>query len=176
MSPSATRGAVLVAIAALLAFLILRGAADNTQFPVVNASAAQPTATPAEPVVEPNDTVDVVDETAVVDTGTARNNNEVSVLVVNGTNVSQQASRLTSALRNQGFLTLDPRNADDPQAASVIFYRPGYAAEAAVVRSVLGGSTPIAPMPDSDPLLGANIDLSLVNVLVLIGDDDLADS
>ena len=177
MSRSATRGAVLVAIAALLAFLVLRGAADNGQTPVISAGAGpEPTATPAEPVVQPEDTVDVGSpETVEVDTESARPNNEVRVLVANGTDVSGQASRLTSSLRNQGFVTAEPRNAD-AQAASTIFYRPGFAAEAAVVRRVLGGTTPIAPMPEPDPVLGDNIDLAAVNVLVLIGDDDLADS
>lgn len=166
----------MVAIAALLVFLVLRGAADNTQIPVAAGPAPEPTATLApEPEVSPDDTIDVgADGTVEVDTSTARNNNEVSVIVANGTDVSGQASRLTSSLRNQGFITREPRNAD-PQAASTIFYRPGFAAEAAVVRSVLGRSTPIAPMPEPDPVLGDNIDLSQVDVLVLVGADDLAE-
>ena len=170
------RGAVLVAIAAVLVFLILQGAADSPQFPVATGAAAEATPTPeAELEVEPDDTVPVTTETVEVDTSQARNNNEVSVLVANGTDVSGQASRLPSALRNQGFITREPRTAD-PQTASTIFYRPGFAAEATVVRSVLGGSTPIAPMPEPDPFLGEGIDLAPVDVLVLVGADDLSTS
>lgn len=171
---SAARGAVLVVIAAVLGFLVLRGAADVTQTPIAAAGAVTaPTPTSVE--VSPDDTVPVTTPTVVVDASQARPNNQVSVLVANGTDVSGQASRLTSALRNKGFLTREPRNADS-QAASTIFYRPGFAAEATIVRSVLGGSTPIAPMPEPDPILGEGIDLAPVDVLVLVGADDLATS
>lgn len=176
MSSTATRGAVLVAIAAVLAFLVLRGAADNTQFPVATTSVVEPTATVAPELdVAPEDTVAVGSDTVEIDTSLARDNSEVSVLVANGTEVTGQASRLTSQLRNQGFMTREPRNAD-AQAASTIFYRPGYAAEATVVRTVLGVATPIAPMPEPDPFIGDGIDLAPVNVLVLVGADDLAQS
>ena len=56
------------------------------------------------------------------------------------------------------------------------FYRPGFAAEATVVRTVLGVATPIAPMPEPDLFIGDGIDLAPVNVLVLVGADDLAQS
>ena len=176
MSSSGTRGAVLVAIAAVLVFLILRGAADNSQIPVATGPvvAATPTVA-AEAEVLPEDGAPVGTPTVEVDTSDARNNSEVSVLVVNGTEVTGQASRLTSALRNQGFMTREPRNSD-AQTTSTIYYRPGFAIEAAVVRSVLGGTTPIAPMPVPDPFIGENIDLGPVDVLVLVGADDLAQS
>jgi hypothetical protein len=176
MSSSATRGAVLVAIAAVLAFLVLRGAADNSQFPLATGSVAEPTAAIAPDLeVTPDVGVAVGVDTVEVDTSLARDNSEVSVLVANGTAVTGQASRLTSQLRNQGFMTREPRNAD-AQTASTIFYRPGFAAEAAVVRTVLGVATPIAPMPEPDPFIGDGIDLAPVNVLVLVGADDLAQS
>lgn len=172
---SSARGAILVAIASLLVFLVLRGAADNAQFPVATGASAQPTAVVPDLQVTPDDAVAVGAETVEVDTSTARDNSEVAVLVANGSGVTGQASRLTSQLRNQGFMTREPINADD-QAASTIFYRPGFAAEAAVVRTVLDVATPIAPMPEPDPFIGEGIDLAPVNVLVLVGADDLAQS
>jgi hypothetical protein len=176
MSSSATRGAVLVAIAAVLVFLVLRGAADNSQYPLVSGSEAEPTATTApELELSSDDAVAVGAGTVEVDTSLARDNSEVSVLVANGTAVTGQASRLTTQLRNQGFMTREPRNADE-QTASTIFYRPGFASEAAVVRVVLDVATPIAPMPEPDPFIGDGIDLAPVNVLVLVGADDLAQS
>jgi len=174
MNSSAGRGAVLVVIAVLLGFLILRGAADNTQVPLTTGAVAQPTATPAVEVA-PEDAVPVTTPTVVIDASQARNNSEVRVLVANGTDVSGQASRLTSSLRNQGFATREPRNADG-QTASIIYYRSGFAAEATIVRSVLGGSTPIAPMPEPDPAIGEGIDLGPVDVLVLVGADELSTS
>lgn len=173
MNPSAVRGALLVAVAVIVAFLVLQGAADNAQFPVDSAE-PEPTPTPAPIEIDEPDPVDVAESTVEIDTSLARPNSEVNVLVANGTEVSGQASRLTSTLRNQGFLTREPENADS-QTASFIFYRPGFAAEAAVVRDTLGGTTPIAPLAEPDPFLGEGIDLAPVDVLVLVGDDDLAD-
>lgn len=175
MSSSAVRGAVLVAFAALLGFLVLRGAADNAQFPVSTGAAAEVTAEP-EVEVTPDNGVAVVTPTTVIVTDPPRLNSEVSVLVANGTSVSGLARRLTSQLLNLGFLTREPKNADDPQVASKIYYRPGYAAEATVVRDSLGGVTPIEPMPEPDPFVGVGVDLGPVNVLVLVGDDELAAS
>lgn len=174
MKSSPIRGAVLVGIAALLAFFVLRGVADNGQIPVETAGeSTDETATPTvDPLVE---ATPAVTPTAEIDPSTARNNSEVSVLVANGTTVTGLAGRLTSSLRNQGFMTRDPKTAD-PQTTSTIYYRTGFAAEATVVRSVLGGTTPIAPMPEPDPVLGADIDLAPVDVLVLVGADDLSAS
>jgi hypothetical protein len=85
MNPAA-RGAILVVVAALLGFLILRGAADITQTPIAVASAgAAPTPTLVE--VSPDDTVPVTTPTVVIDASQARPNNQVSVLVANGTDV-----------------------------------------------------------------------------------------
>lgn len=176
MSSSAARGAVLVAVAALVVFLVLRGAADNTQFPLATGPVVEPTPTvEAELEITPEDSVAVGAETVEVDISNARDNSEVSVLVANGTTVTGQASRLTSQLRNQGFMTREPRTADI-QTTSTIFYRPGFAAEAAVVRNVLGVETPIAPLAEPDPIIGEGIDLVPVDVLVLVGADDLSQS
>ena len=173
---SSARGAILVAVAALLAFLVLRGAADNTQFPLATGAATEPAATVTpDPEITPDNTVEVGAGTVEVDVTLARDNSEVAVLVANGTDVTGQASRLTSQLRNQGFMTREPRNADN-QPASTIYYRPGFAAEATVVRTVLGVATPIAPMPEPDPFIGEGIDIVPVDVLVLVGADDLAQS
>jgi len=176
MSSSAARGAVLVAVAALLVFLVLRGAADNSQFPLATGPTTDPTPTvAADLTVTPEDAVAVGAETVEVDVSTARDNSEVSVLVANGTTVTGQAGRLTSQLRNQGFQTREPRTAN-LLTTSTIYYRPGFAAEAAVVRNVLGVSTLIASMPEPDPIVGEGIDLVPVDVLVLVGADDLSES
>jgi len=170
MNPAA-RGAVLVIIAALLGFLILRGAAETSPLPVGTSAAPAPTATPSVDASP----VPVTTPTFAPDPASARPNNEVSVLVVNGTEVSNQASRLTTTLRNKGFLTREPRNAIE-QAASTIYFRPGFASESLIVRATLGGSTVIAPMPVPEPALGDNIDLAQVDVLVVIGADELSTS
>ena len=171
MSSSALRGAVLVALAVLLGYLILGGVADLDFTPVTSGNNVQPTATRTA-VEDETETVPVAQPTEV-NTDLARPNSEVAVLVANGTEISGQALRLTDRLRNQGFNTRQPQNANQ-QPASVIYYRPGFAPEATVVRIVLNVTTPIAPMPEPDPNIGDGIDLGPVDVLVLVGADELS--
>lgn len=171
MTSSAVRGAVLVALAALLGFLILRGAADNQQVPV-SATTPQfvvtPTATPdVGPAVLPTPTV--------VDLSTALPRAQVRVLVANGSGVDGQAGRLTDTLRNQGFNTQQPKTGA-ARTTSVIYYRPGFDVEAEDVRVVLNSQTPVAPIPAPDPIVGDGIDLVNVDVLVLVGSDQLSTS
>lgn len=171
MSSSALRGAVLVALAAVLGYLILLGVADLGLTPVEEGSIA-PAATPT-PSADESEPVVVAPAPTVPNVVDARPNSEVLVLVANGTEISGQAGRLTDALRNQGFNTRQPRSAL-PQPASVIYYRPGFAAEAQVVRTILNQQTPIAPMPEPDPSIGDDIDLVPIDVLVLVGADELS--
>jgi len=170
---ASARGALLLAVAVLLGFLVLRGAADNTQSLGTAGPVAEPTPTVAVELDPDNSAA--VPTPEEIDATLARPNSEVRVLVANGTEVSGQASRLTTTLRNLGFNTREPRNAD-AQTTSTIFYRPGFASEAAVVRLELPGSAPVAMMPVPDPFIGDNIDLAPVDVLVLVGADDLSTS
>ena len=175
MNASPVRGAILVALAVVVGFLVLRGVADREQIPL---STGAPV-TVATPTPEP--TTDIGTATLptpepVVDLSSARPNAQVSVLVANGTDVSGQAGRLTDVLRNQGFNTRQPKNADT-RPTSVIYYRPGFDVEAEVVRDVLQSpNTPIAPMPVPDPVVGTDIDLGPVDVFVLVGGDALSTS
>ena len=171
MTSSAVRGAILVALAALLGFLILRGAADNQQVPITAAtdlSAPTATATPdAAPAALPTPTV--------VDLSAARPNSQVRVLVANGSGIDGQAGRLTDTLRNQSFNVLPPKTGA-ARTTSVIYYRPGFDVEAEVVRTVLNTQTPVAPIPVPDPIVGDGIDLVTADVLVLVGSDQLSTS
>ena len=182
MNATPVRGVVLVALAALLGFLILRGVTEREQVPIATTApivAATPTPTPGVAAdgaaVTGDGTAALPTAPPVVDTSTARPNAQVSVLVANGTDVSGQAGRLTDVLRNQGFNTRQPKNADT-RPTSVIYYRPGFEVEAQVVRDILQTTTPIAPMPVPDPVVGTDIDLGPVDVFVLVGGDALSTS
>lgn len=177
MSSSAVRGAILVALAVLLGFLILRGTNDRTEIPIVAGQAPVVAEATVEPTPTPDNGIAALPTAPpVADTSTARPNSQVTVLVANGTEVSGQAGRLTDRLRNQGFITQPAKNADG-QATSTIFYRPGFAVEAEVVRETLDSlTTPVSPMPVPDPPIGADIDLGNVDVLILVGNDALAQS
>ena len=174
MNASPIRGAILVALAAVLGFLILQGVTDREQVPIASADPIVVATTTPESTADIGTAVLPTPE-PVMDTSSARPNAQVSVLVANGTDVSGQAGRLTDVLRNQGFNTRQPRNADT-RPTSVIYYRPGFEVEAQVVRNMLQTTTPIAPMPVPDPVVGADIDLGPVDVFVLVGGDALSTS
>lgn len=156
-------------LAILLAFLILRGSEDLGLTPIGDGSATDATTTPAASDVD-TDAAPIVEPTVV--TAAARANGEVVVLVANGSDVSGEAGRLTDLLRNQGFNTRQPKTAF-PLTASVIYYRPSFAAEAMVVRATLNSSTPIAPMPEPDPNVGVDVEIGPVDVLILVGVDGI---
>lgn len=175
MSSSAVRGGLLVALAALIGFLILRSVDDQIAIPVTEVTTVvAPTPTPtleaadlgAAPLPEASEEVDLT---------TARDNSLVAVLVANGTEVDGQARRHTDTLRNLSFNVRPPRNAEPGEAQSIIYYRPGFNVEGLVVRDSLNASTVrVAPMPEPDPIVGDGVDLTGVDVFVLIGDDELA--
>jgi len=177
MKTPAVRGAFLVALAVLLGFLILNFGADlDTSIGEVSTTADPVATSTPDPLLDQGTTGAVaVDEPTPLPDTPARPNGQVVVLVANGTTQAGQAGRLTDRLRNQGFSTRNPKTAT-PQTASVIYYRPGYAPEAAVVVRVLGTDTPIVQMPVPDPPIGDTIDLVPVHVLVLVGPDVLSTS
>lgn len=177
MNSSAGKGAILALLAAALGFLILNFGADLPVAEVVKEGAfsAQPTAD----VVEPDGDGSIEGEVALPEPTSiveaARPPGDVTVLVANGSGEPGQARRLTDTLRNQGFAMRNPKDSV-PLTASVIYYRPGFAAEAEAVKEALATSTPVAPMPVPDPLVGETVDLVPVEVLVLIGGDALSTS
>lgn len=181
MSPSASKGAILAVLAAALGFLILNFGADLPVEEVVKQGAfsTQPTAEPDDSLTDDatdpgiDEAVDLPEPTSIA--AIARPPGDVTVLVANGSGVAGQARRLTDTLRNQGFAMRNPKDSV-PLTASVIYFRPGFAAEAEAVQTSLATSTPVAPMPVPDPLVGDTVDLVPVEVLVLIGGDALSTS
>ncbi len=172
-------------VAVALGAAILYWGVDIQYQPVVDAGLFQPTAVPAEGddgvgdddatdsgTAQSSDAVVVTEPTVDVSTVTARPNSQVAVLVANGTEVAGQAGRLTDRLRNQGFNTRQPKTAT-PQAVSFIYYNAGFAAEAEVVRSVLNTETTTLPLPAALSA-GDEIDVTAIDVLVLIGADTLS--
>ena len=175
MGASAIRGAVLVLLAAVLGFLILRGVEARQEVPVV-AGQAVTAATPAAVVATPTPGTAAV-AVPTTDVSTSRARGEIRVLVANGTDVSGQAGRLTDVLRNQGYNTRSAVNGDAPAVGtSLIYYRPGFAAEAELVRQDLNTQTVVAPMPVPDPIIGADVELISVDVFVWVGPDELSTS
>lgn len=144
--------------------------------PVAPPPAAEPPPSPAPATVEPPAAAPpaAAPPPAAADpVSEVRQPAEVVVLVANGTDVSGLATRLTQTIGAQGFNTRSPANAPD-NLGSTIYYQTGYAADAEAVRVALNTDTELAPYPDPLPVVEDGVDLTTVNVLILVGNDALS--
>ena len=156
---SVVKGAVLVAVAVLIGFALLR---DSD-------SAATDVAVGAEdnPIQAGDDGTDSSSTTSST-TAAPRAPAEVKVLVANGTNVDGAAGTQTDALEALGYVTADPTTTPEKVTATVVYYTVGYQAEAEALAEALGvdpASVQTLPTPAPVP------DLQLSQILVVIGPD-----
>jgi len=85
---------------------------------------------------------------------------EVTVAVLNSMGLDGAASRMNSTLAEAGYQTLTPDNFEPEQNPSRIWYREGFAAEAAALVEFLPGAT-VEPIPDDALQQGADVILVL---------------
>jgi len=85
---------------------------------------------------------------------------EVTVVVLNSMGLDGAAGRLTSELASAGYQTITPDNYTQELDPSRIWYREGFAAEAAVLVDFVPGAT-IEPLPDESVEEGADVVLVL---------------
>lgn len=85
---------------------------------------------------------------------------EVTVVVLNSLGLDGAAGRLTSELAEAGYQTLTPDNLEPEQDPSRIWYREGFAAEAAVLLEFLPNAT-VEELPDESLQEGADVVLVL---------------
>lgn len=81
---------------------------------------------------------------------------EVTVLVLNSIGVDGAAGRMSSNLAEAGYQTLTPDDYQPEQSPSRIWYRDGYAAEAAGLAEFLPGAQ-VEPIPDDSIGEGADV-------------------
>ena len=85
---------------------------------------------------------------------------EVTVVVLNSMGLDGAAGRMTSELAEAGYQTLTPDDFTPEQDPSRIWYREGFAAEAAVLLDFVPGAT-VEPLPDEALQEGADVVLVL---------------
>lgn len=85
---------------------------------------------------------------------------EVTVVVLNSIGLDGAAGRLTSELADGGYQTLTPDDFEPEQDPSRIWYREGFAAEAAVLVEYLPNAT-VEELPDGSLQEGADVVLVL---------------
>ncbi len=196
---AATRGVVLILIAVVLGFILLRSGSGSTESVSAGATVAPTTATTAESVApssttegtgtsevteltetsapegSTSTTVEGTTDTSAGGDGTtfdARPPNEVKVQVANTTKTSGAASRISGQLKAKGYNVLTATNyTAGALARTKVHHRQGFFLEAREVATALGLD------PDNDVfIMPAAPDASIQqwedpDVLVLVGSD-----
>jgi len=160
---SPVRGVVLVAVAVVLGFFILRAIDDTGAGPTVTDGGSETTgaADPSGETTAPPASEDTAAPPA------PRAPAEVVVLVANASGVSGAAAQQTTAIQEGGYQVLEPGNAENAVEATQVLPVAGFEAEAAVLATQIGAAEgAVQPMPDPPP-----VELANANVLVLLGPD-----
>jgi hypothetical protein len=85
---------------------------------------------------------------------------DVTVVVLNSMGLEGAAGRLNAEIAEAGYQTLTPDNLTTEQNPSRIWYREGFAAEAAALADFVPGAT-VEPLPDESLQEGADVVLVL---------------
>lgn len=153
------RGALLIAAAVLLgAGLLANGFSDDNS--ILSSSGSTPT-------TKKSTTTQPTPSTAVQPHDPA----QVKVLVLNGSGKSGVAKAGADLLKAANYTTLEPGNAKgDAVAASIVYFVPGYDADAATVTAKLGLQASAAqPLPTPPP--AEVTDPKDANIVVVVGSD-----
>lgn len=157
---SPVRGVVLVAVAVVLGFFVLRALDDTGAGPAVD-TAEVDTSEPAAPAGD--DTTPPAETT----TSAPRPPGEVVVLVANASGVTGAAGEQTEALASGGYQTAPATDSPTPSDTTVVLATPGFEAEAGVLAALIGASEgAVQPMPEPPPL-----ELAGANIVVMLGTD-----
>jgi len=198
---AATRGAVLIVVAVAIGVALLWwGGVGGDESLVIEAGQSDDTATDADDDpddADDTDTADATDATATTDTSatdatpdttssiaaptSTRPVGEVKVVVANGVGEAGLAGSRTEVLSTAGYVTkaynakCEPDCATSQIALSTVFYKTGYADDAAGVAIALGGDSNVlrpAPADVLTLLAGDNTaDVADFHVYVILGAD-----
>jgi hypothetical protein len=158
--PSPVRGVVLVAVAVVLGFFILR-AIDDTDADTAVDTAAGPG----------NETTVGADAPAGTEAAapTPRAPAEVIVIVANASGVQGAAAEQTERIASGGYQTAPAGNAPEGTQLQTTQVMPtaGFEAEAAALAAAIGApESAVQPLPEPPP-----VDLAGANILVMLGTD-----
>lgn len=155
------RGAVLVVIAVVIGLFLLRNGLDTSE--AVRSEG---------PSSDNGSTVTTSDESTTTTAPPSRLPAEVPTIVLNDSGISGVAGRYSEALASAGYKLTNPdgANADAPgdAAVTVVYFVPGFEAEAEAVRVAIGAPATVVPvaLPTTPP--GP---IASASVVVVIGTD-----
>jgi len=157
---SPVRGVVLVAVAVVLGFFVLRAIDDTGGAPGVPDETA---ATTGEDAAEGGEAPESTEPAAPQ----PRPVGEVTVIVANASGVSGAAAEQTDLIAGAGYVTLEGTNAPEQSETTQVLALPGYEADAAALATAINAPPEsVAVMPDPPPL-----DPAGAQILVILGTD-----
>ena len=149
----------ILLVGAAVFFLLYLFADEPETGPTTTTSTIETTST----TIEPSTSSTVDDSTTTTNPAPTtsepvevRPPSEVVVVVLNSIALDGAAGRMTDDLAEAGYQTLTPDDFEPEQDPSRIWYREGYAAEAAALIEFLPGAT-VEPLPDETLQEGANV-------------------
>lgn len=143
------RGVALIVAAVLLGVVLLR-ATDGSDLDVAADDDVEDEGIGSDDGDDTDSTVDV----PTTDTTLAppRDPAEVTVLVANGAGIGGLAGRIAETLNGANYVTAEPTNTRAPANESVIFFTPGYEAEANAIAALLSPQPRVEALPDPPPV------------------------
>lgn len=153
----------ILLVGAAVFFLLYLFADEPSTGPTSTTTTTEAPSTTGEDVTSTTDG-DSTTTTTVGTTSTTvavRPPSEVTVVVLNSMGLDGAAGGMTTTLAEAGYQTLTPDNYEPEQNPSRIWYRDGFAAEAAAMTEFLPGAD-VDPLPDSDQSLQEGADVIMV--------------
>jgi hypothetical protein len=154
------RGIALIVAAVVLGIVLLNATDRTPSFVETNGSKATQT------------TVAGSTETTSASTpSTARSKahdpSAVAILVANGSGVKGAAAKIATTLAGSNYVLKTSVNTKTPASSSIVYYSPGYDADARAIASLLTPAPSVQPMPSPLPVA----DLTGANILVVVAAD-----
>jgi hypothetical protein len=156
---------VLIGVAVVIGFILLHRSPGSTSVGTTlpRSSTSPDTVSPAGTGTGAGVTTPTNSPTTAANLKSPKN---VKVLVANGTSTAGLAGRVTTTLHTDGYATLTPTDSTQKVPATVVYFEPGYGADAAALAGKLSlPPSVVSAMPTPAPVAS----LSGANVLVVAG-------
>jgi hypothetical protein len=158
---STFRGALLIGVAVIVGVVLLGKGFESG---VLSSDPSTPSEEEASG--DNGDGGDTTTSTTV--TPTTHATAQVRVIVLNGGGPPGSAGATRTTLSAAGYTTLDATDTEPDVAASVVYYTPGFEADAAAIAAAVGITAAPQPMPEPPP---QNTPVGQVDVVVVLGPD-----
>lgn len=163
------RGAALVVVAVMIGLFLLRNGLDTSEA-VKSTRGSDSSATDSSS--SDSGATDAGTDGTTTTTLAEREPAEVPTVVLNDSGVAGAAGKYSQALAAAGYQLTNPdgANADAPgdAAGTIVYFAPGFEAEAAAVAAVIGAADTVVPQPLPTTPPGP---IASASVVVVIGTD-----